>query len=181
MRDKNNKTVECALKDKSSAHKFIEMNYSKTFLKRSLKEKTNIGFQDQLSRNAGQQEHSAILLTFIKLPFVKKILVLSIFEWLYTGFTVDNMLGKMPRHAKRFAICKSDQHHLICKSVTLIVLNSHCNCQGHASLMYKQMQICRTYEMLVSQLWAFIDDKSLYIKFNFGRGCVCIISSHLRV
>ena len=34
-------------------------------------------------------ELSAILLTFIKLPFVIKILVLSIFEWpLYTGFTV---------------------------------------------------------------------------------------------
>ena len=34
-------------------------------------------------------EHSAILLTFIKLPFVIKIFVLSIFEWLfYTGFTV---------------------------------------------------------------------------------------------
>ena len=34
-------------------------------------------------------EHSAILLTFIKLPFVIKILVLSIFEWpLKTGFTV---------------------------------------------------------------------------------------------
>ena len=36
-----------------------------------------------------QVEHSAILLTFIKLPFVIKIIVLSIFEWLfYTGFTV---------------------------------------------------------------------------------------------
>ena len=34
-------------------------------------------------------EHSAILLTFIKLPFVIKICVLSIFEWLLkTGFTV---------------------------------------------------------------------------------------------
>ena len=34
-------------------------------------------------------EHSAILLTFIKLPFVTKIFVLSIFEWpLKTGFTV---------------------------------------------------------------------------------------------
>ena len=46
--------------------------------------------------NAGQKycrmlqgEHSAILLTFIKLPFVIKIFVLSIFEWpFYTGFTV---------------------------------------------------------------------------------------------
>ena len=36
-----------------------------------------------------QLEHSAILLTFIKLPFVIKIFVLSIFEWsLKTGFTV---------------------------------------------------------------------------------------------
>ena len=48
------------------------------------------------SLNAGQKycrmlkgEHSAILLTFIKLPFVIKIFVLSIFEWpFYTGFTV---------------------------------------------------------------------------------------------
>ena len=36
-----------------------------------------------------QGEHSAILSTFIKIPFVIKFFVLSIFEWLfYTGFTV---------------------------------------------------------------------------------------------
>ena len=36
-----------------------------------------------------QGEHSAILLTFIKLLFVIKIFILSIFEWtFYTGFTV---------------------------------------------------------------------------------------------
>ena len=36
-------------------------------------------------------EHSAILSTFIKLPFVIKMFVMSIFEWLfYTGFTVHN-------------------------------------------------------------------------------------------
>ena len=36
-----------------------------------------------------QWEHSAILSTFIKLRFVIKIFVLSIFEWpFYTGFTV---------------------------------------------------------------------------------------------
>ena len=34
-------------------------------------------------------EHSAILSTFIKLPFVVKIFVLSIIKWpFYTGFTV---------------------------------------------------------------------------------------------
>ena len=55
------------------------------------------GFQDQLSLNAGQKycrmlqvEHSAILSTFIKLPIIIKIYVLSIFEWqFYTGFTVQ--------------------------------------------------------------------------------------------
>ena len=55
-----------------------------------------ICFQDQLSLNAGhkycrmlQEEHSAILSTFIKLPIVFKTFVLSIFEWrLKTGFTV---------------------------------------------------------------------------------------------
>ena len=39
------------------------------------------------------RERSAILSTFIKLPFVIKIFVLSIFEWpLKTGFTVDESL-----------------------------------------------------------------------------------------
>ena len=41
--------------------------------------------QDQLSLNADQKycqgKHSAILLTFIKLPFVIKISVLLSFEW----------------------------------------------------------------------------------------------------
>ena len=58
--------------------------------------KTKIDFQDQLSLKAGQKycrmlqgEHSAILSTFIKLPFVIKIFVLSIFEWPFNiGFTV---------------------------------------------------------------------------------------------
>ena len=63
------------------------MHYSKTGLKRPLSKRPNIGFQDQLLLNAGQKycrmlqgEHSAILLTFIKLPFVFKIFVLSILE-----------------------------------------------------------------------------------------------------
>ena len=36
-----------------------------------------------------QGEHSAILLTFIKLPFVIKMFISKMFEWpLYTGFIV---------------------------------------------------------------------------------------------
>ena len=68
--------------------------YIKTCLKRSLKKKAKIGFQGQLSHNAGQKycrmlqgEHSAILSTFIKLPSIIMTFVLSFFEWpLKTGF-----------------------------------------------------------------------------------------------
>ena len=62
--------------------------YGKNTLKRPLKKKTKVDFQDQLLLNAGQKycrmlplEHSAILLTCIELPFVTKTFVLSIFEW----------------------------------------------------------------------------------------------------
>ena len=73
-----------------------DKRYSKTCLNRTLKRRPKIGFQDRLSINAGQKycrmlpsEHSATLSTFIKLPFVIRIFVLSIFEWpLKTGFTV---------------------------------------------------------------------------------------------
>ena len=72
-----------------SRHHGSSLMYSKTCLKRSLSKREKIGFQDQLSLNAGQKycrmlqgEHSAILLTFIKLLFVIKSFVLSVFEWL---------------------------------------------------------------------------------------------------
>ena len=46
-------------------------------------------YRERKEKKKGENwEHSAILSTFIKLPFVIKIFVLSIFEWLfYTGFT----------------------------------------------------------------------------------------------
>ena len=84
--------------------RYYVSKYCKTCVKRLLSKRPKIGFQDQLSLNAGQKycrmlplkycrmlqgEHSAILLTFIKLPFVFKTYVLSIFECqFYTGFTV---------------------------------------------------------------------------------------------
>ena len=105
--------------------------YSISCVKQPLSKRPQIGFQYQLLLDAGQKycrmlqgehfvilltfiklpfvikifvlsifvEHSAILSTFIKLPFVIKIFVLSIFEWpFYTGFTVPYLpyigLGK---------------------------------------------------------------------------------------
>ena len=80
------------------------LHFSKTCVKWPLSKRLKIGFQDQLSLNAGQNagqkycrmlqgEHSAILSTVIRLPFVIKIFVLSIFEWLfYTSFTVYELV-----------------------------------------------------------------------------------------
>ena len=47
----------------------IEYKYSKTCLKRSLKKKTKIVFQDRLSFNAGQNIAECNTWTFIELPF----------------------------------------------------------------------------------------------------------------
>ena len=72
----------------------------KTFLKRSLKKKTKIGFQYQLLLNASQKycrmlqwEHSAILSTFIKLASALRALFCLFLSGLLrqalkTGFTV---------------------------------------------------------------------------------------------
>ena len=52
-----------------------------------------------------QGEHAAILPTFFKLPFVIKIFVLSIFEWLfYTGFTVTEYMENVLKFRKLFSL-----------------------------------------------------------------------------
>ena len=67
--------VEYLEKDKS------EISYSKTCVKQPLLKRPKTGI-------------SAILLTFIKLQFIIKIFVLSIFKWpFYTGFTVSAILS----------------------------------------------------------------------------------------
>ena len=76
------------------------MNTVKPVFRGHSKKGQNIGFQDQLSLNAGQKycrmlqgEHSATLSTFIKLPFAIKTFILPSFEWqLKTGFTVLDLL-----------------------------------------------------------------------------------------
>ena len=59
-----------------------------------------------------QGEHSAILSTFIKLPFVLKTFVLSILEWpLKTGFTVMPM-NYIKRERKRYRALDEDNLRL---------------------------------------------------------------------
>ena len=77
--------------------KFLTIQYSQ---KQPLSKRPKTGFQNQLSLNAGQK-YSAILSTFIKLPFVIKIFVLSIFEWpLKTGFTVVDCHKSLDNHGR---------------------------------------------------------------------------------
>ena len=80
----------------ASGRKEFVFIYSKTYVKRPLFKILKIGFKDKLSINKAQKycrmlplEHSAILLTFIKLPYDIKTFVVSVFKWpFYTGFTV---------------------------------------------------------------------------------------------
>ena len=89
----------------AKCHNTTNHLYSKTCVKWSLSKRPKIGFQDQLLLNAGQKycrmlqgEPSTILSTCIKLPFIIKIFVLSIFEWpFYTGFTYPSLVLVKPR------------------------------------------------------------------------------------
>ena len=70
--------------------------YSKTCLKRPLKEDPLKSFQAQYSKvlQNAPVEHSAVLLNCIELPHGLKAFVLSIFHWpLKTGFTVLESRG----------------------------------------------------------------------------------------
>ena len=61
-------------------------------------------------------EHSAILLTFIKLPLVIKIFVLSIFEWpFYTGFTLA--------YSFTFSVTFSQSHSQHCIQKFSVTIN----------------------------------------------------------
>ena len=75
-----------------------------------------------------QGKHSAILLTFIKLPFVIKITVLSIFEWrLYTGLTVHIVIN--PYHA-RYLYTGLDKQNFQRKNVNIFLPISFNICFG---------------------------------------------------
>ena len=74
------------MKMQNKSTKLYESKYIKTSVKRPLSKRSKIGFQDQFLLNAGQKYcrmlplvHPAVLSTFIKLPFVVKTFVLSIF------------------------------------------------------------------------------------------------------
>ena len=70
-----------------------------------------------------QEEHSAILSTFIKLPFVIKIFILSIFEWpFFTGFTVCAMDKEIDSDISQTYVRQTPKP----KGCTLVVCSGWC-------------------------------------------------------
>ena len=130
---------------------YQKLGYSTTGEKLPLYKRLKIGLQDQLSLNAGQKycrmlqgEHSAILPTFIRLPFVFKIFVMSIFEWpFYTGFTVYCFI---PRH---FEKCE-----VLCYTHLFKKLRSSVRPPVHASV---RPSVCPSAHRFHSQLGAFFN------------------------
>ena len=88
----------------------LQMNaYSKTCVKRSLSEIPKIGFHDQLSLNAGQ--NNCKMLQWVILQYFRsslsyqKYFVLSIFEWpFHTGFTVYGQIDECLTLDRGFAL-----------------------------------------------------------------------------
>ena len=74
---------------------YTSRSYCKICVKRPLSKRPKIGFQDQLVKSVAEcsEEHSAILLTSFKLPFVIKIFVLFIFEWPFTQVLLFSRLN----------------------------------------------------------------------------------------
>ena len=93
-----------------------------------------------------QGEHSAILSTFIKLLFVIKIFVLSIYEWpLKTGFTVfysilDNGCAAMKSNCSQLCLPKSE-NLAQCKCTAGYMLNADSkSCDGKFQRSRSQCQ-----------------------------------------
>ena len=105
-----------------------------------------------------QWEHSAILVTFIKLPIVIKIFILSFFEWpLYKGFTVYNYAVGIHMHFTNTikneltTSLKIELHKNICAApFSFFAVTIARNVQN-----MKPAQFCRGYNHSVNYLKPF--------------------------
>ena len=102
----------------------IMRQYSKTCGKRPLSIRPKIGFQDQLSLRAGQKycRMRALLSTFIKLPFVIKVFVLSILSGRFTQVFLIFVVF-LPCYSYRFYFVVNTK--ILSTSSCLITARSH--------------------------------------------------------
>ena len=82
-----------------------------------------------------QNAHFAILSTFIKLPFVIKIFVLSIFEWPFYTLSQILLYNVIEHEASLFIILFRDQITKCCQTAGL------CTCRLVYTFVVKMQQI----------------------------------------
>ena len=135
----------------------------------TLKKDLKLVFQDRLWLNVDQKycrmEHSAILSMFIKLPFVIKIVVLSIFERpFYTGFTV---YGKnVNLHPKSFHLPVAKQPEALKNTSGRVDFFEPCITFCHNYCQFRNFErgfFCETYGK--------IREKSLLSFIEIGESC----------
>ena len=111
----------------------------------SASKRTKNGFQDLLWLNAGQK-YSAILPTFIKLAFVIKTFVLSIFEWpftqvlLYYNYKILCVKGELLPFKPQYPISKMNMHYYIKNMCHMLLTYVFQSTHTHAST--KQYTCC---------------------------------------
>ena len=116
-----------------------------------------------------QGEHSAILSTFIKLPFVIKIFVLFIFEWpFYTCFTVYFERKKSEDNKKLPSMQRVKQINFI--NVKSVGLGKHCKPRSY-NIEYKHVDpisIASQHKILkyLEQIWQLMNKCLNYIPIN---------------
>ena len=122
-----------------------------------------------------QGKYSAIRSTFIKLSFVIKIFVLSIFEWpFFTGLLHLTLYALIDRYIKLVAV------HCICRGVTGYTLNlvrSTVYVEGYR--LYNKLGavhcICRGvtgYILNLVRFTVYVEGYRLYIKLGAVH-CIC--------
>ena len=110
--------------------------YSKTCVKRQLSKRPKIGFQDQLLLDAGQKycrmlqgAHSAIVLTFIKLPSVIKIFVYfcaAILHRFYCTYRHVHEIQILIAYAQMYLINASMRHFQCAPTRYVTKINETC-------------------------------------------------------
>ena len=109
------------------------------------------------------REHSAILLTCIKLPFIFKTFVLSIFEWpLKTGLTVARKL--------KFLLIASLEIIISNKGITKVLIRL-CRCAGwSAPLLFANPE--DSYSHVKAQVQVSMYVRTVKIQISL---CICTV------
>ena len=139
------------------------------------------------------KEHSAMLSTFIQLPFVIKMFILSIFEWpFYTGFTVECIHVGQKKTTLYLKLCELASMNALQFGVLYQPYGSHVPSSTEEGRLIEhklkalEYSLCKTTEKLFHDDCEFLDPGlayfwllSIYIIYIIGhrREKTCLISA----